>query len=45
MWRLTQYGIKLPISGKPLQQYADRLFEREAFNTSLSAVEKEYHAA
>ena len=45
MWRLTQYGIKLPISGKPLQQYADRLFERQAFNTSLSAVEKEYHAA
>ena len=45
MWRLTQYGIKLPISGKPLQQYADRLFERRAFNTSLSTVEKEYHAA
>jgi len=45
MWRLTQYGIKLPISGKPLQQYADRLFERQAFNTSLSEVEKEYHAA
>jgi RNA polymerase-associated protein len=44
MWRLTQYGIKLPMSGKPLQQYADRLFERRAFNTSLSAVEKEYHA-
>ena len=44
MWRLTQYGIKLPISGKPLQQYADRLFERKAFSTSLSAVEKEYHA-
>jgi RNA polymerase-associated protein len=44
MWRLTQYGIKLPMSGKPLQQYADRLFERRAFNTSLSEVEKEYHA-
>ena len=44
MWRLTQYGIKLPMSGKPLQQYADRLFERQAFQTSLSAVEKEYHA-
>ena len=45
MWRLTQYGIKLPMSGKPLQQYADRLFERQAFRTSLSAVEKEYHGA
>jgi RNA polymerase-associated protein len=45
MWRLTQYGIKLPISGKSLQRYADRLFERRAFSTSLSSVEKEYHAA
>lgn len=43
MWRLSQYGIKLPMSGKPLQQYADRLFERQAFQTSLSDVEKEYN--
>ena len=45
MWRLTQYGIKLPLSGKPLQEYANRLFERQAFNTSLSSEEKEYHVA
>ena len=43
MWRLTRYGIKLPLSGKPLQQYADRLFERVAFKASLSTVEEEYH--
>ena len=43
IWRLTQYGIKLPLSGKPLQEYANRLFERQAFNTSLSSEEKEYH--
>ena len=43
MWRLTRYGIKLPLSGKPLQQYADRLFERDAFKASLSKVEEEYH--
>ena len=43
MWRLTRYGIKLPLSGKPLQQYADRLFERDAFKASLSTVEEEYH--
>ena len=43
MWRLTQYGIKLPLSGKPLQEYANRLFERQAFNTSLSSEEKEFH--
>ena len=45
MWRLTQYGIKLPLSGKPLQEYANRLFERQAFNASLSSEEKEYHVS
>ncbi len=45
LWRLSQYGIKLPMSAKPLQQYADRLFERDAFQTSLSPVEKEYNEA
>ena len=45
LWRLSLYGIKLPMSAKPLQQYADRLFERDAFKTSLSPVEKEYTAA
>jgi len=43
MWRLDEYGIKLPMSCKPLQEYADRLFERDAFQTSLSAIEKEYN--
>ena len=45
MWRLTKYGIKLPMSGKPLQEYSNRLFERQAFKTSLSTEEKEYHVA
>ncbi|HIF49954.1 MAG TPA: stringent starvation protein A [Thiotrichaceae bacterium] len=43
MWRLAEYGIKLPMSAKPLQEYAERLYEREAFQTSLSDVEKEYN--
>ncbi len=43
LWRLTQYGVKLPTSAKPLQQYADRLFERDAFKESLSPTEKEYN--
>jgi stringent starvation protein A len=43
MWRLAEYGIKLPMSAKPLQEYAERLYEREAFQTSLSAVEKEFN--
>lgn len=45
LWRLTLYGIKLPISAKPLQLYADRLFERPAFQASLSEVEKEFAMA
>jgi len=43
MWRLAEYSIKLPMSAKPLQEYAERLFEREAFQTSLSDIEKEYN--
>lgn len=45
LWRLEHFGIKLPASSKPLQQYATRLFEREAFKLSLSAQERELRAA
>jgi RNA polymerase-associated protein len=41
LWRLNEYGIKLPGSTKPMQQYAERLFERDAFQRSLSDAEKE----
>ena len=41
LWRLSKYGVKLPASARPVEQYADRLFEREAFQSSLSEVEKE----
>lgn len=43
LWRLSRYGIKLPMSAKPLQQYADSLFEREPFKQSLSPIEKEFN--
>ncbi|MBL1142913.1 MAG: stringent starvation protein A [Proteobacteria bacterium] len=45
MWRLNQYGIKLPMSAKPLQDYAEKIFERDAFQTSLSSTEKEFNEA
>lgn len=45
LWRLEYFGIRLPASAKPLQQYANRLFEREAFRLSLSAQERELRAA
>ncbi len=41
LWRLPLYSIKLPGSAKPLVAYADRLFEKEAFQSSLSDKEKE----
>ncbi len=45
MLRLNEYDIKLPMSGNPLKEYADRLFERAAFKTSLSMLEQEYSTA
>jgi len=41
LWRTKIYGIKLPSSARPLVKYGERLFEREAFLTSLSEREKE----
>ena len=41
LWRLPEYGVKLPASASPLEQYADRLFERDAFQSSLSEEEKD----
>ena len=42
LWRLPVLGIELPEKQcKPLLQYMDRLFEREAFQASLSEAERE----
>ena len=41
LWRIDHYGIKLPASAKILNQYAESLFEREAFKMSLSEAESE----
>lgn len=40
LWRLPEYGIKLPRSARPLEEYADRLFEKKTFQASLSDAEK-----
>jgi len=45
LWRLEHYGIKLPSSAKPLQRYAQQLFQREAFRASLSDRERELRPA
>ncbi len=41
LWRLPEYGVKLPASAYPLKEYEDRLFKRETFQVSLSDAEKE----
>lgn len=42
LWRLPAFGIELPEKQcKALLQYMERLFEREAFQASLSEAERE----
>ena len=42
LWRLEVLGIKLTGKGaKQIHQYMDRLFEREAFQASLTELERE----
>lgn len=41
LWRLPRYDVKLTPQAKPLLKYADKLFDRRAFQISLSPVEQE----
>ena len=43
LWRLEYYGVKLPNTRqtKPLHDYMERLFAREAFQESLTEQERE----
>lgn len=41
LWRLTRLGIELPRAAKPLLDYMERNFAREAFQASLSAAERD----
>jgi len=41
LWRLKHYGIELPRQAKPVMDYAERVFERETFQASLTEVERE----
>lgn len=40
LWRLPKLGIELPRAAKPLLDYMETNFAREAFQVSLSAVER-----
>lgn len=41
LWRLPVLGIELPRPAKPLLDYMERQFTREAFKASLSAAERD----
>jgi RNA polymerase-associated protein len=40
LWRLPRLGIDLPRAAKPLHEYMETNFAREAFQASLSVVER-----
>ena len=40
LWRLETYNIRLPASARALRRYAQSLFERDAFQSSLSDPER-----
>jgi len=41
LWRLPHLKVNLPAQAKPLLQYAERLFSRDAFEVSLTDPERE----
>ena len=41
LWRLPYFDIELPPQAKALNKYAERLFSRPAFKSSLSTMERE----
>lgn len=43
LWRLPVMGIELPEEAQSVTDYAQRIFEREAFQLSLSETEREMH--
>lgn len=45
LWRLPKLGIELSQVGKPIQVYAERLFKRSTFKSSLTEAELELYGA
>jgi RNA polymerase-associated protein len=41
LWRLPKWGIDLPPQARPLEEYAQRLFERDGLRAALTDEEKE----
>jgi len=43
LWRLPMFGIDFTAQMRPLANYAERLFKRDAFKQSLTEIESEMH--
>lgn len=41
LWRLPSLDVHLPSQAKPIMKYAERMFERESFQASLTEAERE----
>lgn len=41
LWRLNYYGVELPAQAKAVSAYAERMFDRDSFRSSLSETERE----
>ncbi len=41
LWRLPFYGVELPSQARPIQDYMERVFARQAFEDSLTELERE----
>jgi len=45
LWRFPQYDLELPNSAKAVKAYAQRVFERDSFQASLTDIERELEVA
>ena len=41
LWRLSAFGVELPPQAKAIKEYAERLFELDSFQASLTEAERE----
>ncbi|MCR9192844.1 MAG: glutathione S-transferase N-terminal domain-containing protein [Gammaproteobacteria bacterium] len=45
LWRLPSLGVEIPADAVGIHEYMDRLFKRDAFQTSLTDAERQLRAA
>jgi len=44
LWRLPKYKVELPAQASAVNTYAERLFSRESFQSSLSEIERDMNS-